>query len=267
MLLVPPAEVAERLRSVEPRWVAVVLLLHAAAIALRVSRWQLLLDEADLLIGRGGAGRWLVLDAVFLGWLINLFVPARAGDLGRPALFARRTRQGFVPVLGTVVVERGLDVAALLALLSLAVATPFVEVAWGATAAVGVGLLTAGGWLSFRRGRGGLARGALLSVSCSAVIWTLELLAVAAAFQSLGLSLGLAPAAGVVVATTLSTAVLASTAGLGIEQGASAAVLVPLGVEPGAAVALGLVIVVTADFWVIPGGLIAIRRQMIGGKL
>jgi uncharacterized protein (TIRG00374 family) len=79
----------------------------------RAWRWQVLLDP----IGRAGfriAFRTTVIGFAALGVL-----PARAGDVIRPYLLARHERLPMPAVLATIVVERVLDLVAVLALLSI----------------------------------------------------------------------------------------------------------------------------------------------------
>jgi uncharacterized protein (TIRG00374 family) len=106
--------------------------------------------------------RWLVWDAAFFGWLVNLVLPARAGELARPLMYSRGSAHPFARVLGTSLIERAADLAcvALLGFVALTL-LPGVEqlpswlpqVVWaGAAVALGAFLLAL---ILARRARGG----------------------------------------------------------------------------------------------------------------
>lgn len=115
-------------------------LLHVPARALR---WRALLDVG----GPPTPFRELV-AATAIGYAVTFAVPGRLGEVVRPGILSRRTGVPFGATLASVVFERLLDLATLLALLAVHVtlspthATPGLRKAtW--TAAAGVGLATA----------------------------------------------------------------------------------------------------------------------------
>lgn len=95
------------LLGAHPGWIAVAAAFSVVHVGVRAWRWQLLL-------GPGGQGtarwsdlwRWLV-----MGYAISFIIPGRAGEIVRPALLWRRAGVPFGRALGSVVLERILDVA------------------------------------------------------------------------------------------------------------------------------------------------------------
>ncbi len=88
---------------------------HYSGFALRGHRWQTLLGALGHRLGY-----WYTLSVLLAGWFVSALLPARAGDLFR--VFALRMpppHQPSVPVadsLGTIVLERALDILAILLL-------------------------------------------------------------------------------------------------------------------------------------------------------
>ncbi len=81
--------------------------------AFRTWRWSVLLRSAGAVIRRD-----LVFASLFLGWLVNYIIPARIGDLVRPVAISRSSRIVKASLaFTTVLVERAMDLAALVVLL------------------------------------------------------------------------------------------------------------------------------------------------------
>jgi uncharacterized protein (TIRG00374 family) len=102
-----------------------VVLLVAVTIAtstfpLRLIRWQLLLQDERGRPYRAGP-LW---HAVALGFMANNLLPLRAGELVRSYAAARLTKARFSTVLSSVAVERIFDALTIVALLTLALASP-----------------------------------------------------------------------------------------------------------------------------------------------
>jgi glycosyltransferase 2 family protein len=169
---------------------AVALCLYALATALRGERWRALLADGGVRCERSDA--WALTT---IGYMGNNTLPARAGDLMKAYLSARRTGAPGPGTVGTLVAERILDAVALGLVFALLVTTlrlPLGVPGW-ALAAVGIGLAAAAGaaWLLGRRTTAGrrvrdlvvalLApsrrlwsrRGAAL-LALSAVLWVVE---------------------------------------------------------------------------------------------
>lgn len=276
-----PDKVWASLGSANLAGVVAVLAVHYASLLARVTRWRWLLHAADC-APPASANRHLVLDSVFFGWLGNLLLPARIGEIARPAMFARGAQKPFVSVLGTSVVERVADLAVVAAMAWFALAVLPVPDgipeelvhgvrAAGALSAVAlVGLLafasrTEGSGLlaRFRRGLAPLRDPAvgLKVFGATTVVWALEASCVVLAFAAFGFPVSLSAAICHVVAVTLSIAVVTVPAGLGVEQGVTVAVLAPWGIGMSDAIAMSIVLSFAAIACVVPGGLLAILRQ------
>jgi uncharacterized membrane protein YbhN (UPF0104 family) len=91
---------------------AAVLVIHGMSLFVRIYRWRGLLDAADCGPDDPTPAP-LVVQSAFFGWLINLVLPWRVGDLARPAMYTRRSGLPFSRILGTTMVERAADLATL----------------------------------------------------------------------------------------------------------------------------------------------------------
>jgi uncharacterized membrane protein YbhN (UPF0104 family) len=100
-------------------WLAATLLMVPAQVLLRAWRWQILLPVRDDGTRPTVGG---VLPPMLIGYLANLILPARLGEPIRGYLLARRQQLRVSAVLGSVVLERVVDLAslALMALLAAA---------------------------------------------------------------------------------------------------------------------------------------------------
>jgi uncharacterized membrane protein YbhN (UPF0104 family) len=128
--------VGQRLGQADLRYLLAALAVGAIQFWLRLSRWQLLLP-------RRGDGtrirRARLLPVLLIGYLGNVALPARLGELVRAYLVARREGLDSVAVLGTVVLERILDVVALAGfalVIAMAIGAPSWVVGGAALAAV-----------------------------------------------------------------------------------------------------------------------------------
>ena len=103
-------ETARILAQTNLWFVAATMLLVPAQVLLRTLRWRLLLppgpDGERPAVGR-------VMPVLLAGYLGNLILPARLGEPARAYLLARRERIGFAPVLGSVLLERVIDLGSL----------------------------------------------------------------------------------------------------------------------------------------------------------
>lgn len=106
------------LRSIQYHFLAPALLFYFLAFAVRVYRWQLILNPlASLSIGQLAA-------PLAVGYMANNLLPVRMGEIIRSYYLARKTSLNGISVLGTLIVERtfdGLTLACLLMLSALAV--------------------------------------------------------------------------------------------------------------------------------------------------
>ncbi len=270
-LNISPRQIWDALREAPPLGLALVIAVHLFALIAKVARWGLLLrgsscmpretsgEEADPTL------RHLVQDAVFLGWLGNLALPAKTGEMVRPLLFSRRSGMPFTRIFGTVVLERSLDllVIALMFWASFTLFTvpdsiPETLVATSRLAGLGALLLlislvvlwklgppesgqNAGNrgiatrvvnlLASFRSGLAGFQRPRMLVgvVAWTGASWALEVLGAWLCLLLFKVKLNAAWAAATmhVVATTLAVSVVPVPGGLGVEQPVTLAIFAP----------------------------------------
>jgi len=92
-------------------------LVSAYTIFIRCQRWQLLLRPL------GHVPLLPLFSATSIGFLCNMILPLRVGEVVRPVLLSRRTRQPLSGVLASVLLERLLDMLTILLFLAIVVAT------------------------------------------------------------------------------------------------------------------------------------------------
>jgi glycosyltransferase 2 family protein len=194
---------------------AAALALYAVGTALRAERWQRILEHSGLARGRSAS-----YGLTLVGYMGNNTLPARAGDVMRVMLLGGKRRA----VLGTVVAERVLDVAALGLIFGVVVAER--GLAFGPLpylAAAGAALLVGGAlvWRFAPRVREwtrpiGVATRELLSpygaalLAVSLVIWSLEAAVYATVGAAADVHLGVTGGLYVMALTNLSALVPAA---------------------------------------------------------
>jgi uncharacterized protein (TIRG00374 family) len=285
----------DALRQSSYWWILPALAALAASVAIRVIRWRYLFS-----VGTRPPAR-PALRALLLGELFNAVLPMRAGELARVIAVHREARTSRSEALGTVVVERLLDVLVLLALL-LAV-LPFVpDVSW---LGVAVGILAAAAvvaiaaifalwryqsrplrvllrplrWLpgfseartsaaaeSLLRGFEGLrsARIGLVAVALTAATWLTVALSFWLALRGLELGLGYDAALLVVVATTFALVIPSLPASLGVFEAATVYSLDPFGIDDSRALSAAVVLHVLTFAPFIVAGLVALSSHPAG---
>jgi uncharacterized protein (TIRG00374 family) len=134
--------VSEIVRA-RPEWLALSLATMFLNLVIRAWRWQYLLEP----LGHASFGN--AFRATAVGFAASSILPARAGELIRPYFLARHERMSATGAFATIILERVLDILAVLVLLAAYVfvfgrdltnANPlaFAAVKWaGATAAAG----------------------------------------------------------------------------------------------------------------------------------
>ncbi len=106
-------------READPLILAAVFPLIVANMMLRAVRWRPLLGS------RHETRYWPVFSALMIGYLANTVLPARAGDLVRIYVLGNEGTLSRSRILATVFIERVLDLAAIVLVLSLvAIASP-----------------------------------------------------------------------------------------------------------------------------------------------
>lgn len=101
---------------VQYRYVIPLALLTSFTIFVRCQRWQLLLRPL------GHVPLMPLFSATCIGFLCNMVLPLRVGEVVRPVLLARRTGTPVQAVLGSVLLERLLDMVTILGFLGAVVA-------------------------------------------------------------------------------------------------------------------------------------------------
>ena len=98
------------LKSTDPGWLIVALLINFSAILFRTVRWRVLLDP------KHPPPLYATFFATAVGYMLSTILPIRASDVARPVLLARRTDMRFSGALGTVLMERVVDLYSILLL-------------------------------------------------------------------------------------------------------------------------------------------------------
>jgi len=273
-------QTAETLGQTNLWLVAATLLLVPGQIILRTLRWRLLLplrpDGQRPTVAR-------VMPVLLVGYLGNLILPARLGEPARAYLLARREQIGFARVLGSVLLERVIDLA------SLAFVAVFAALQSGApewivrgmviVAAVGfalVAILVASGIARtvailarllgtralrvraaithathFGEGANGGGWGPLaIAVVLSTVTWAFVAGTYWLSAQALGIDIRISASMLVAAVATLGTAIPSAPANIGTYEVATVVVLTALGVPSHEALAMALLThaIVTVPF-------------------
>lgn len=103
-----PQEVGRVLARVNPAWLLVGILANFCALVCRTERWRNVLNPDHR------PPFYQTFFSTAVGFMTSALLPMRAGDVIRPALLSRRTDIRFSTALGTVLIERVLDLSALL---------------------------------------------------------------------------------------------------------------------------------------------------------
>lgn len=262
------------LTNVRPRFLAITFALLSVALMLRAECWYVILRGA---LGGTRISRLISARATMIGVMVSATLPGRLGEPARVFVIARRagdTRNCIALVAGTVLAQTLLNVAALVTLASVLVAsvTLFRNAAWAIVPATAlpiavVGVILAGPRLldraapkttvlgraaafartEIKRMRGGLRvfrrpRDAFHAGTAQFAAWSVQLLACDALLRAFGIATPsrLGAAAAVLVATNVAAVVPITPGNVGVFQAASVAVLAAYGVDTGSALAYGL---------------------------
>ena len=126
---VRPSETWHALANTQYAWLVPGTLLFALAFLVRAVRWQSLFAPA-----RRPALRPVV-ESLFVGYLANNLLPARAGEAARVVALNKLARTSVAETTATILIERAFDVLSLLLLLF--VMLPWLpHIAWLQTAAI-----------------------------------------------------------------------------------------------------------------------------------
>jgi glycosyltransferase 2 family protein len=249
------------------RWVAFGALLSTADLAFRGLRWQRLIRPIAPV-------RYLSMFAyLVIGYAANNVLPARLGELVRSHYLGDREGISRASALGTVVVERVVDLVAVVAIASAALLVLSVRGVVASAVLVGAGVtglflvvLVLGivahrlpgadriaalidRWPRVREVarslQGGLQvaaqpRTLVEALAASAGAWTCSILALAALGQALGLQLSMGQAALITSGVALASAIPAGPSNIGTFEIAAVTVGEAIGVPRESALALGL---------------------------
>jgi len=288
---VDPATTWATLRTADPRWVLALGLFIVLDLVLRIVRWHVLLAPVqDVPFRTTGA-------ALLVGYLANNVLPARLGELVRVHVLGERTAMSRSTILGTVVVERIVDTAVVVAIASGAIVV--LSVRGVVASAVWVGLAITGFLAvavvvalaahrlpgadrvtkrlesrplvtqALRGLRDGLAvarRPRTLSgaVVLSIASWSSTVLAFAAAAQAVGIHPTLGQAALLAAGTNLATAVPSAPGYVGTFELATVAIARSVGIDGDAALAFAILVHAAVLLITSIGGALVIVRGGLG---
>jgi uncharacterized protein (TIRG00374 family) len=257
------------LGSAAPGWVAGVTACIAIDVVCRTVRWQGLLAPIQRV-------RFLpVLGYLLVGYLANNVLPARLGELVRSHYLGDRENMSRATTLGTIVVERVVDTAVLVAIASAAILLLHVRGVVASAVLVGLGITgllivgLAAALVAHRlpyadravaaverwptvislagRLRGGLAvagrpRTVAVAVGWSVVAWSATVVGFAAAGHAVGVELTWGQAALLAAGVSLATAIPAGPGYLGTFELAAVQIAAVFGVGADPAVALAVLV-------------------------
>ena len=281
------AAVARVLGNATPGWVVAVAACIAIDVACRTVRWQGLLAPIQHV-------RFVpVLGYLLVGYLANNVLPARLGELVRSHYLGDRERMSRATTLGTIVVERVVDTAVLVAIASAAILLLHVRGIVASAVLLGVGLTgllvvalavalvahrlpyadraiaAVERWPSVIRLagklRGGLAVAGrpgtvAMAVGWSVVAWSATVVAFAAAGQAVGVELTWGQAALLAAGVSLATAIPAGPGYLGTFELAAVQIAAVFGVGADPAVALAVLVHAVILVLTSLGGAVALLR-------
>jgi hypothetical protein len=270
-----------------PLWLAVAAGFLLIDVLLRAIRWRrLLLPVANVALPA-------VLGYLLIGYLANNVLPARLGELVRCHYLGDREGISRTTALGTVVVERVVDIAVVVAIAAVAILVLSVRGVVAGAVLVGVAIvsllviLLAIGIVAHRipgaervataasrwpragavaaRLRNGLAvagrpRTLTEALALSVVAWGATLLAFAAAGQAIGVQLSIGQASLLASGVALAAAIPSGPASLGTYELAAVRIGQAVGVPAEPALAIGILTHVLILLITSGGGVIALAR-------
>jgi hypothetical protein len=284
---VDPALLAGAVGNANTQWAVPALALFAASIALRAARWAVLMGDTPF---------WTTLHANNIGYMLNMTLPLRIGEVGRAYVMSERAGIGITRALSAVVAERLLDLGCVVVIF--AICAQFIPlVAQFSGAALIAGAIVAAGvvgaacmiWLGepmaralgailkrlrlpaewpvakLREVTGSVAlmrtpRTLLLSLALSAGVWVTAL-GVQLCAMRMFLPANLEQSAFSMVMANLGGALPALPGGLGPAQlAAQQSLVIPFGIDENAAVAFVLVNQFAQQGLLILLGLIGLSR-------
>jgi len=122
---VPLTDIARQIAAASPAWLALTVLISLSTFLLRTVRWTWILRPL------GRVPFFPAFRATAIGFAANTVLPARAGEILRPAILAREQGLPFPALLASIVFERILDAMSQLFYLGVALALAPAEGAMG----------------------------------------------------------------------------------------------------------------------------------------
>lgn len=111
---VDPSEFKEQFSSVTFYWLPAFIIVLLISHYLRAERWRLLLKEED----QPNVPRSTLFAGVMFGYMMNNIIP-RLGELSRPVYVAKKQGLSSGNLLGTIVLERLIDICSMMILMAL----------------------------------------------------------------------------------------------------------------------------------------------------
>jgi len=284
---IDPAEVRNVIAAASPAWVGLMSVFIGVDIVVRAVRWQRLLAPVRVVAFRR------TLSYLLIGYLANNVLPLRLGELVRCHYAGDREGLSRTTALGTVVVERIVDIGVVVAIAAVAILVLSVRgivanavlVGLAVTAllvivlAVGIAAhrlpgaervaAAAGRWPRIgqlaTRLREGLAvagrpRTLLEALGLSIVAWGATLLAFAAAGQAVGVELTIGQASLLASGVALAAAIPSGPASLGTFELAGMRIAQGFGVSADAGFAMALLVHAAILVITSIGGVVALVR-------
>lgn len=137
------AAVVSQIRQVHLGYLSAAVVLSLTSMVYRAWRWRYLVSPLKLVSLPDLAA------CVFMGWAVTAMLPGRMGEMARPVLLGHRVGIRKMAVFGTVVLERGLDMLAVLVLLAIYLSVFSRTLSSGSQAEPLVSALRSGGWAIF----------------------------------------------------------------------------------------------------------------------
>ena len=281
------ARTLEVLGAAVPAWIALAALFIAVDVLVRAVRWRGLLAPIRAIAFRP------MLAYLLVGYLANNVLPARLGELVRSHYLGDREGLSRTTTLGTVVVERVVDTAVVVAVGAIAILVLNVRGVVTSAVAIGAAIVAllavalaigiaahrlpgagvvaawAGRWP--RAGelaaklRDGLAvagrpRTLVHALTLSIVAWSATVLAFAAAGQAVGLELRIGEAALLASGVALASAIPSGPGYLGTYELAAVAIGEALRLPPEQTFAMALLVHATILLLTTVGGILVLAR-------
>jgi len=265
----PWSQVWTVLSTANPYWVAAAATVNLAVVFFQTMRWLALIRP---LAPRATVGS--ALKAMFVGFTVSTFVPARAGELARVEVFGREVGLSRVAIMGSVVLDHLVNASIVLVgllLIPLVMPVPLWlrPGGWIAAGLFAIGAVlvlalrpvaqarpreSAGGRVRLREGAAALVayareglratrepRALAWSFGASLTAWALEVNVTTLSLRAVGLRLPLGPTLFVLLAVNLALALpVATPANLGTLEVGAVLALMELGIPKDRAMAFAI---------------------------